>query len=73
MARCEGEHLECSPCGRAPVVNSVIIWLGPEVLLSLLPKTTGNYSRTAIKVSFRACNLSLDQIPQPGCECERVS
>jgi len=66
MARCEGEHLECSPCGRAPVVNSVIIWLGPEVLLSLLPKTTGNYSHIAVKESFRACNLSLDQIPQSG-------
>lgn len=28
----------------SPVVNVVIVWLGPEVLLSLLPKTTADYT-----------------------------
>jgi hypothetical protein len=38
MARREGEHLGCSPCGKVAYWGLPNGWPGPEVLLSRLPK-----------------------------------
>ena len=46
-ARCLGEHLECSPCGMKGGCACVSRWPGPEVLLSLLPTSTINYTGSA--------------------------
>ena len=37
VARCEGEHLVCSPCGKVAGREQCHHLAGPEVLLSLLP------------------------------------
>jgi hypothetical protein len=59
MARWEGEHLACSPCGKVAGGEAVFNgWPGPEVLLSLLPEYKMDYTRSGVLAALRAWALA---------------